>query len=217
MPTRNGPIRLFERWGPTTFVVGAVGILITTVVGGLDVAALVQTPAWLHMGPLLFGLWFVFVGLIGFAARVTDSAPRLSLGGLLTSGIGWVALTVGLTAAVVVDLTSERTFIEPGSWAPPLLAGAFVLALLSFLLLGSAAVRAASPSRTVGLLLLVPVAAFFGEAVLLLSKILTGTASGVLQLALSGLIGVVLLVVGYRLRGGPDSAVAAKSQSDTVA
>ena len=217
MTARNDVVEAFERWSPVAFVVGGVGILGTPVVGSLQVAALVQPPPWLVMGPLLFGLWFVFIGLLGFYRHVAEPAPRLSVGGLVTSGTGWVALSVGLTAAVVIDLTSQRTFVEPGGWAPPLLAGAFVLALLSFLLLGSAAVQSANASRTVGFLLLVPVAAFFGQALLLITKIVEGSVNGALQLALGGTIAITLIVLGYLLWSESERAGSPESRADVTA
>ncbi|MWG33948.1 hypothetical protein [Halomarina oriensis] len=196
MSVREQAVGQFERWSPTAFVVGGVGILGTTVVGSLDVAGVVSTPEWV-MVPLLFGLWFVFVGLTGLYDTIAERSPRLARGGFWTSAIAWIAWTATMLAAGVVDVTSERTFAEPGSWAPPLLAGAFVLALLSFLAYGIASTRSAVPSRTFGILLLIPVAGFLGLAVLLLSKIVTGEVVAVLQLALGGITAVVLVAVGY--------------------
>lgn len=214
MPLRRRVVEPFERWGPVAFMVGGVGLLGTTVVGSVDVAGIVQSPPRLAMGPLLFGLWFVFVGLIGLYSDVSEASPRLSLAGVGTAGIGWVIWTVTLLAAIVVDLTSGRTVANPGSWGPPLLAGGFVLALLSFLAYGVASTRSERPSRTIGLLLLIPVVAFLGQAVLLISKIATGDAIAVLQLVLGGVIGLVLIVVGYHLRTSTDEAASTEPQTD---
>lgn len=200
MTARDEALAAFERWSPVAFIVGGIGLLGTTVVGSLDVATVLQSPQWLAMGPLLIGLWFVFVGLVGFYPQVAERSPRLSLGGVWTGGIAWAAWSVTMLAAITVDITSERTFADPGSWGPPLLAGAFILALLSFLSYGIASTLSESPSRTLGLLLLTPVALFLGQAVLLISKIVTGEVIAMLQLGLGGITAIVLIAVGYLLR-----------------
>lgn len=206
----------FERWGPAAFVIGGVGILITSVVGSLDVAGAIEAPPRLAMGPLLFGLWFVFVGLLSFHRRVADASPKLARGGWWTAGIAWLLWTATLLAALAVDLTTGRTLANPGSWGPPLLTVAFVLALLGFLCYGTASVRTERPSRTFGLLLLLPVAAFLGQAVLLASKILTGEVVAVLQLALGGLAAAALIAVGYRLRSRSGDLATATAGADTT-
>lgn len=217
MAVRDDLLERFERWGPAAFVVGGVGLLGTTVVGSLDVAGVAAAPPRLGMGPLLFGLWFVFVGLLGFYHHVADSSPRLSRVGLGAAGIAWIIWSATLLAAVVVDLTSGRTVANPGSWGPPLLAAGFLLALVSFLAYGVASVRTERPSRGVGLLLSVPVVAFLGQALLLLSKIVTGDVVAALQLALGGAIGLSLIVVGYRLRTTGHSTASPDSDPDAVA
>lgn len=206
-----------ERWCPGGFVVGGVGILGTSIVGSVDVAGVVSAPGWLAMGPLLFGLWFVFVGLTGLYPRVAERSSRLSRGGRVTAAIALVIWTATILAAVVVDLTTARTFANPGSWGPPLLAGAFVLALVSFLAYGIGSARTSTPSRTIGVLLLVPVVAFLGQAVLLGSKILTGEVIAVLQLGLGGVIGVALLAVGYLLHTGGRGASGMESPAEPTA
>lgn len=206
----------FERWGPAAFIVGGVGILGTSVVGSLDVGGVMQAPPRLAMGPLLFGLWFVFVGLLGFHRRVADASPRLARAGWWTAGVGWGIWSATLLAVLAVDLTTERTLGNPGSWAPPLLTAAFVLALLGFLFYGAASVRTERPSRAVGVLLLLPVVAFLGQAVLLASKILTGEVVATLQLALGGLIAAAVIAVGYRLRGSHGEVTTGTAGADTT-
>lgn len=216
MLARSQVVDAFGRWGPIAFIVGGIGLLGTTVVGSLDVTGIAEAPPRLAMGPLLFGLWFVFVGLVGLYTHVAEPSSRLSRGGFWTGSIAWVVWTGTLLAALVVDLTSERTVVNPGSWGPPLLTGAFVLALLSFLAYGIAGIRTESPSRTLGVLLLVPVAAFLGQAVLLASKIVTGEVAGALQLALGGIVAVVLIAVGYLLWTDVEVVAGVESQADAT-
>lgn len=195
-----------ERWnslvetGPTAFIIGGLGLLGLSVVGALDTADLVSSPAWLHAILGLGGVLVVFIGLLGFYPVVADVAPRLSLGGVLTSALGGAAITVGVVGSAVIALTTQQTFGAGPSWGPPLLALAFILALLSFLAYGIASLRTSSPSRIIGLLLLVPVVVFLGQALLLLSKILTDTVLASAQLALAAIAAIALVAVGYRLR-----------------
>lgn len=203
----------FERWSPVAFVVGGVGILGTSVVGSLDVAGVIRTSGWV-MVPLLVGLWFVFVGLTGLYPLVSERSPRLSLGGVWTGGIAWVTWTITLLSASIIAITTERTFSDPGNWAPPVLAGAFVLALLSFLAYGIASTRSATPSRTFGIILLLPVVAFLGQAVLLISKIVAGEVVAALQLALGGVVAVALVAVGYLLWNEPGETSSTESQAE---
>lgn len=195
-----------EQWSPVAFIIGGAGILTLGVAGALDTATIVPSPGWLHALLMLGGLWFVYIGLLGLYPAIAHSAPRLSLTGVVTSAIGWLTLTVVLLASVVIDVTTQRSFQEPGEWAPPFLVGAFVLVLVSSLLYGIASVRSQQPTRRIGLLLFVPFAAFLGQAVLLASKILTGDVLSVVQLLLAGLTGLALIAVGYLLRAHPGSA-----------
>lgn len=192
-----------EQWSPVAFIVGGIGILALSVAGALDTAAIAPSPGWLHALFMLGGLWFVYIGLLGLYPAIAESAPRLSLSGVVTSAIGWLALTVVLLGSVVIDLTTQRSFQDPGGWAPPFLVGAFVLVLISSLLYGIASVRSRQPSRRIGLLLFVPFATFLGQSVLLASKILTGDVLSIIQLVLAGLAGVALIAIGHLLRTQP--------------
>jgi FtsH-binding integral membrane protein len=149
---------------------------------------------------MLGGLLFVFIGLFGYFPYVVDNAPRLSRVGVLSSALGGLALTVGLAGSIAVAITTNVTFGEGPSWGPPLLALAFVLVLLSFLTYGIGSSRSATPSRPIGYLLLVPFLAFLGQAVLLISKIVTGDVLPIIQLSLAGIAGVAVIAAGYLLR-----------------
>lgn len=216
MSTRKRVLAPFERWTPAAFALGGLGLLGTTIVGSIDVAGVAGAPPRLAMGPLLFGLWFVFAGLIGVYPQLRSAAPRLSRVGVGTAALAWLLWSGTLLAALVVDLTTARTLADPGPWGPPLLTVGFVLALASFLGYGLAGIRSARSLRRLGVLLLVPVAAFLGQAVLLLSKILTGDVLAVLQLALGGVTGLVLIAVGIHLRSGADDTTRTQSRPDVT-
>lgn len=89
--------------------------------------------------------------------------------------------------------------------------GAFLLALVSFGLYGIASARTATPSRTVGLLMLVPVAGFLGQAVLLTAKIATGDALATLQLIFAAGIALAIVGIGYLLRSDASYVASAGS------
>lgn len=188
------------KWSPTAFIVGGLGLLGLAVVGALDAAGIVPSPASVHATLGLGGVLFVFIALLGFYPFVAEPAPRLSLGGVVTSAIGAVAITAGVVGTIVVGLTTQQPFGEGPSWGPPLLALAFIFALLSFLFYGIASSRTNDPSRAVGLLLLVPVVAFLGQAALLISKILADSVLESAQLVLAGVAAIALIAVGSRLR-----------------
>ncbi len=57
--------------------------------------------------------------------------------------------------------------------------------------------------RAIGLLLLVPVAGWFGQVVLLVSKIATGDTLATAQLVLAGVIAAAIIAAGYLFRTGP--------------
>lgn len=185
---------------PLAFIIGGLGLLCLSVVGALDTSEIVSSPTWLHASLGLGGVLVVFIGLIGFYPAISDAAPRLSHCGLLTSAVGGAAITVGIGGSIVVALTTQQPFGEGPNWGPPLLTLAFILALLSFLSYGIASSRTNSPSRTIGLLMLVPVAAFLGQAVLLLSKIVADVVLASAQLTLAGFAAISLIAIGYLLQ-----------------
>lgn len=211
MVTADGLPDRLAVWSPMALMLGGCGILGLAIAGSLDVTGVASSPAWLHAVLLLGGLWVVFVGLVGFKPAIADAAPRLALGGALASALGGLALTVGLVSSIAVSLTSDAQFGEGPAWGPPLLVGAFLLALVSFGLYGIASARTGTPSRPVGLLMLVPVAGFLGQAALLMAKIATGNALATLQLILAAGIALAIVGIGYLLRTDASSVTAAGS------
>lgn len=59
-----------------------------------------------------------------------------------------------------------------------------------------------------------PVAAFLRQAVLLISKIVTGEVIAVLQLGFGAIIAVVLITVGYILRNDTGETTSAESRTE---
>lgn len=154
------PWNSLENWSPLAFIISGLAILIDVALASLETLASVPFPGWLNISLGLGGLWVVLMGLIGFYPQVAKSAPRLSLGGLLAGTTGWLALTVGLGWGIILDLTTQTTLAEGPSFGPQIFISAIVLTLLSFLFYGVASSRTYSPSRTIGLLFLLPFGAF---------------------------------------------------------
>jgi hypothetical protein len=63
---------------------------------------------------------------------------------------------------------------------------------------------------------MVPVLAFLGQAILLISKIVTGDVLAVLKLVLGGVIGLVLIGVGYQLRIGAEGPLYTTPEADAT-
>lgn len=77
--------------------------------------------------------------------------------------------------------------------------------------------RSQSLSRAVGLLLLVSVVTFLGQAVLLISEILSGEVVAKLQLTTGGVITIVLIAVGHRLGSTAEPPTSPEPETDAIA
>lgn len=197
------PWSSLERWSPVAFSIGGSAILIDVILQSLSTVTSVSVPGWVNILFGLGGIWALLIGLIGFYTLVADSAPRLSLGGVVTGAIGWVALTVGLGWAIILDLTTQTTVAEGPPLGTQIFISALILALLSFLCYGIASSRTYSPSRTVGLLLLLPFVAFLVLILFFFGSNLYGIeAPEGVPLALFGIAALGLIAVGYALRTG---------------
>lgn len=195
------PTQSLEKVAPFAFLVGGLSILIDVVLVALDNFDVMTQPEWLNPVLGLGGIWVVLIGLVGYYSLVARPAPRLALGGLLASAVGWIALTVGLGWAIVLDLTGQGTIAEGPSFGPQIFVSALALALLSFLLYGVASERTDRPSRTLGLVLLVPFVAFLVLILLFLgSNVLQIDPPEGVPIAMFGLAALGLMAVGYVLR-----------------
>lgn len=189
------PWKQLETVGPAAFGLGGLAILVDVV---LQFVTSGSVPGWINTMLGLGGIWVVLVGLVGFYSRVAESAPRLAFAGGATSAIAWIALTVGLGWGIVLDLTTQRTIAEGPPLGGQIFVSAIVLTLLSFLLYGVASGRTRTPSRTVGLALLVPFLAFLVLLALFFGNNVYGfqPPDGVIR-ALFGLAALGMIAVGY--------------------
>lgn len=179
---------------PVAFVLGGLGILTSV---GLQFALADAVPAWLNTVLGLGGIWVVLIGLVGFYPLVAESDPHLAFGGAVTGGLAFLGLSIGLGWGAVLDLTNQTTIAEGPPMGQEIFMSALVLTLASLLLYGIASTRTHTPSRTVGVLLLLPFAAFF----LLILIFLGSNASGIeppdqLPGVLFGIAAIGLIAVG---------------------
>ncbi|MFB6218070.1 MAG: hypothetical protein ABEH77_02655 [Halobacteriaceae archaeon] len=194
------PRESLEAAGPVSFVLGGLAILVNVFLEFVSAGAV---PGWVNVLLGLGGVWVVSVGLVGVYPPFSESAPRLALGGAVTGALGLVALTAGLGWAVVLALTTKTTVAEGPPLATQIFASALGLALLSSLCYGVASSRTGRPSRTVGLLFLIPFVAFIAVILFALGSNLYGIEPpGAVAFALVGVPAVGLIAVGYALRTG---------------
>lgn len=199
---------MFERGSAGAFVVGGLAILLDVVAQAVTAG---EVPAWVNTLLGIGGIWLISIGLIGFYPKLVDAARRPAIAGLVTGGVAWVLLTIGLGWSVLRDLTGQGTFGEGPPMGDFLFIGALVMVLLSFLVYGIWSVRTRTPSRVVGLMLLVPFVAFL----LLVGIFFAGNALGTdppvpVLLVLFGLAALGTIAVG----SGPDRLVRSRVTPD---
>lgn len=190
------------------FDVGGVAWLVLMAIVAAGMVSDVSTPVWLFPLFLVVGLFASYGGLLGIYPQVKDATPRLSL-----AGVGAVLVAATLVAFAVAYTVATGTVDE----GPPFPVFPLILlaTILSFLLLGLASFRTEVPSRTVGLLIIVPAVAWFGDIVFIVASSAFGVreVAGV-PLEVIPMVGVVvasvaMMATGYLLRtrfARPDGA-----------
>lgn len=190
-----------ETGGPIAFGIGGSAILLNVIL--LTVLS-DAVPGWLNTVLGLGGMWVTALGLVGFYSLVADTSPRLSLAGVLAGALGWILLTVGLGWGIVLDLTNQGTIAEGPPLGAQFFLTAIVLILLSFLLYGAASYRTDSPSRRVGLLMLIPFLTFLLLVAIFVTNAMVGfEPPDSVFTVLFGIAAVGLLAVGYVLWTAP--------------
>lgn len=209
-----------ERWSPVAFVIGGLGSVTVVAISLLEIVVYGQrfqaVPEWGIAIIALPTFFLTFVGLLGFYPYIADEAPRLSLGGALAAAFGGGLMVVTVVASVIVHLMGIVSFTETEQIP------AFVVALLllflallaSFILYGIASTLTKTPSRTVGLLLLVPIVEPLFTILfdIILSVEIPGGPLGTLAVE-----GLALIAVGYFLRTGTEPTDNAEPAPDVTA
>lgn len=197
-----------ERWSPTAFLAAGVLLTVFAALAALEVFVGMNAPQALVAIP---GLLAGFVGLVGLYAPLRAEGSRLARAGiaaLAIAAIGLVVLLVwigALTAMYGVDSVKP-----PGA----VILVTILLVLLGYVLIGLASVRQAVPSRTVGLLLLVPP----GTLGLMVATGIAygGNPPGWTSFVFSGMQAVAHLSLGYLLWTGDWSTDSVDPAADTT-
>lgn len=188
MADSDGTSLPFERWSVLLwFGSGVVGIVYAALYG-MEVFTGTYPAVRGFLGPIMNVLGFA--ALLGLYPVVVDRRPWLARIGGVCAVLALVGATVGFLAAAGV--VSQEVFWVGASQLLFVVGGMS----LGFLAFGVASLRSAIHSRTVGLLLLVPVAVM----ILNLGIVVAGYASPEGRLLVSGLWAVTYLAIGVTLR-----------------
>lgn len=188
--------RWLERWNAAVFFVAgillSVFVVVTAIRGVTD-----MTGVWIgvaEVGSGVLGLIAGIIGVVSLYPRLRDRAPRLSRGGIWAVGAAVIGIVVTIGWLLVIGIPESQ-----GEDVPTALTLLFVLSViliaLGFLLFAAASLRTHTPSRLVGLLLLVPVVMWIIHYVVLaiVGSIWTGTVIDYTVIA------VAFLTLGYLL------------------
>lgn len=191
--------KALEGWSPTLFLAAGGLFLVSPLAKALILIAGDPLPE-LAVAALAFsGLLAALGGLLGLYPDLAEQAPRHALAGSLATIIA-AGVTSGVFLWLIVHqvLTATSYFATPGS--PPRLAfvSLIVAMAVGFTVVGTACVRVAIPSRTVGVLLIalaVPWVVLFGAGAVYGPDIPV-----LLSLSTYGSVPVGLLTTGYVAR-----------------
>lgn len=193
--------RVLNRWCSTAFLVAGGLLLIATVLSALEVFTTLS-PEGTLTGPIFFiGLIVSYVGLLGVYPKVADQSPRLALAGVVLVGLPAIMLIV----LVVWGVSGHALQQVP---VPPAVIPAFGMVLIVVILLfglgiaviGVASLRSPPVSQTIGFLLLILAATWFG--LLSATSVYGSTFPPWLDFTATGIMAVTLLAVGFRIQIG---------------
>lgn len=193
------PWGTLTRWRGKAFL-GAGGLLLASPVAkGLVLITGDPLPE-VTIAVLVFsGLLAALGGLLGFYPEQTDHLPRLALAGLVST-VTAAAVTIGVFLWVIgTRVLAAMSYVAIPVTPPEYVFVSLVLAMsVAFSVVGTACLRTAIPSRSVGLLLL---ALALPWAVLLGAGAVYGPhLPAWLSLSTYGAIPLGLLATGYGIR-----------------
>lgn len=206
----GSPWNSLENWRTAAFVIAGVLFLGNTIHEGIArYTTMLGEPTFLNFVVYVSALVISLVGLLGFYPQLAERVPRLAR---LSAGV--VAVAGG--AMTVLLLWATATTVLNRSMPPGILL--FVLigaSVLGFVLFGVASIRARSPSRLIGVLVLTFVASWtLGLG--LAGVFYGGDPPDWIPVALNGASAVILLSIGYNLRTGATAVEPSKPSPDST-
>lgn len=180
-----------EQWSPTLFLVGGGLLGGHTAVQGIEAFTALAPPpdVFVTTGHLV-----ALAGLVGLYPALVDRTPRLARAGVIVAAlglVGWLVMTV-VRFLAVAEIVTSLSAVFPDAFFM-LVLGSMIL---TYALFGGATLRVDGSSRTVGLLVLAPVALII---MLMGDAAVTGT-SAVDGVVIGGGLALSMLALGYRLR-----------------
>lgn len=190
--------RSLERWRSKAFLIAGGLLLASPATKAVAVFADGSLPVWIVVLLVFPGLLVALAGLLGTYPQLAEEMPRLAFVGATVTAVagGAVALLFGwVFVSSIVPLSGGVV-----GTAPPGFVFLSVMSLIvaGFVLFGVASLLSADVSRSTGLLLLsfaVP-----WVVILAVTPVYGADLPGWFALAVYGLMPVVLLATGFRLR-----------------
>lgn len=196
-----------ERQSVTAFLLAGVLLLGFAAVVGLNSYTDISIPV--RVVPVIggMGLLAASVGIVGLYPRVSETAPRLSLAGVIAVVLAGVGALIVIAWPVVSVATGGSA--DPPIWYSVGLLDALVLNAVGFLLFAIGTLRTNVFTQTIGALLLVP------PVMWVLLFIVGGMTSVNPDVFVYPIMSAALLTLGYHIRNesvspgddasGPDS------------
>lgn len=199
MPSSNSGLwKSLEKWCPVVFLIAGSSLFIHVILVGLIGYAGVSISEGYHAMFGLAGLVGAIVGLLGFYPRLTDKSPRLALASVLAVAVAGILFSGVLVWLLGTTLLTGGPQDTAPSWVGVLAPLAIVMIASGFVSTSIASLRTDVPSRTIGLLLMVPVASWI--VILVVSVLANFTAPYSLDFFANGAISISWLAIGYRLQ-----------------
>jgi len=203
-----------ERWSAAAFLIAGVFLIGFVVRNGIiafgDGFSETMTAA-LYLVFVVPAEIAAYIGLLGLYPRLSEHASRLASAGAVLVGIAVVG-AIGFAAG------AGSAVLAAGPPEPPAVAGLFwlvtlLMTIVGFILFGIASLRARVPSRTVGLVLLVPPVTY----IVMIAGMMTGYTPEWSTFLLSAIQACAHVAIGVSLRNGDVPTDRAERAPDSAA
>lgn len=204
--------RTLERWRSTAFMVAALflgAFVVRNVILAWGGGFSDSTTAALYVATIVPAELAVYVGLVGLYPQLAARSSRLARIGAAFVGIAGFTI-LGFAGGVVSGLASSGT---PPAYAQVLYLVSLLSTILALFIFGAISLRSGTPSRSTGLLLLVPPTTY----TVMLVSMFAGFTPPWSTVLLSAIQATAHLAIGLSLRAAPESTGPAGSATDPTA